>query len=283
MEEDRGASFLKPVNGWKMRSRLRSRLNVAQNAAIPYDREQWKAARSLSRVRGDRYVLKDFGFCLDRRPIRFVQPVKDLLWMCSMCDEVPASPQFLRCGHVMCIGCLAKVGSFGYDGVSGALCPRDGMRFKFEEVRSKQISAGFVFGMLAHCFNVDYGCQFQATLQHVEKHYVCCPFRPDRMPRDVPAMDVVRASSSGRKSDGTEDIVRQLSALKTDTSAHDEGGNHLLGAVKPSASTAAPAENAAGDGASASTDPKTEWMVDSGRCPEFMLMNVSNSFLREVD
>ncbi|KAK8788464.1 hypothetical protein V5799_021766 [Amblyomma americanum] len=129
------------------------------------------------------YVFKGFAFGLNHRPIKLTERV-DSVYVCVACEQLPASYTRLQCGHNMCDDCLGMAMDssvlFGEDCADAyGTCPADGVKILQSGLRTVHMPFDIVTSMRAHCFNVEHGCPYQATLQDVHEHFeLYCRFHP---------------------------------------------------------------------------------------------------------
>ncbi|KAH9365895.1 hypothetical protein HPB48_015955 [Haemaphysalis longicornis] len=80
-------------------------------------------------------VLVGYSECLERRPLKFVDPIPPAL-ICNACGIVPRLTFSLLCGHVLCEPCYQSSAT-----TSDCVCPKDGEVSGTGDVTSKKYPA----------------------------------------------------------------------------------------------------------------------------------------------
>ncbi|KAH9365905.1 hypothetical protein HPB48_015262 [Haemaphysalis longicornis] len=84
---------------------------------------------------GQEYVLVGYSEYLERRPLKFVEPIPAAL-ICSACGNVSRSTFYLLCGHILCEQCYMSSAT-----TSQCVCPLDNEVSVTDDVTNKKYPA----------------------------------------------------------------------------------------------------------------------------------------------
>lgn len=125
------------------------------------------------------YALVGFSEEVDRRPLRFIEPIPPA-WVCNLCGVVPRTSGILPCGHCLCKPCYRVCATEDV----GLACPLDCEAWPPEDAVSwKDVSFENLSKRQVMCWNEENGCQVVTTVSQISKHYhhvcqhhsACCP------------------------------------------------------------------------------------------------------------
>ncbi|KAK8778224.1 hypothetical protein V5799_020440 [Amblyomma americanum] len=125
------------------------------------------------------YALVGFSEELDRRPLRFIEPIAPA-WVCSLCGVVARTSGILPCGHCLCKPCYQLCVTED----NRPACPLDSDAWPPDDTVSwKDVPVQSLFKREVKCWNEDNGCQVIAAVSQISRHYhhvcqhhsACCP------------------------------------------------------------------------------------------------------------
>ncbi|XP_077528035.1 TNF receptor-associated factor 4-like [Haemaphysalis longicornis] len=112
----------------------------------------------------DEFVLVGYSEALERRPLKFVDPIPATL-ICSACGHIPRLTFSLLCGHVLCEPCYQSSAT-----TSECVCPLDGDVSGADHVTSKKYPPDNQLKRKVHCWNEANGCRVVLPASHVAEH-----------------------------------------------------------------------------------------------------------------